>query len=118
MERDSIRRLLVTLGLAAVFIPIGVWEIVNPQFWVGFVPTFLTGIATPLVLVHGAVLTIIGIWALTQWKLRWAGVFATLIMLEITTSLLFESGFSSIWIRDVGILFLAASLMFEKGKLL
>lgn len=114
MKLDLVRKWLLVAAVSVVFLGFGVWELVNPQYWVSFLPSFLSGFA-PLVLVrlHGIALVLVAAWLLSGWKLRIAAVFATLLMLEINTSLLIEYGFSDLLIRDVGILLAAAALMFE-----
>lgn len=111
---ERIRRWLVGGGVAFVFVTFGVWEIARPLYWSAFVPGFLAAHATTLVLIHGAILTIAGLWVLTRWKLRWAAILATLMMLEVSAGLVMSSGFSDLLVRDLAILAAAASLFFER----
>lgn len=111
---ERARRWLVGGGVAFVFVSFGVWELINPMYWTGFVPTFLMAHATTLVRIHGTILTIAGLWVLSRWKLRWAAILATLMMIEVSLGLLISSGFSSLFVRDLAILAAAASLFFER----
>lgn len=114
MESGRIRHYLVIGAASFIFLIFGVWELINPQYWVGFVPQFLlTFYPTILVIIHGIVLTFLGIWIATGKWLRIAAIVGTLVMAQIVISLLVLSGFSDLLVRDVTILLFILSLVFE-----
>ncbi|MDO8617846.1 MAG: DoxX family membrane protein [Candidatus Uhrbacteria bacterium] len=107
--------LLRRFGLAFVFVSFGIWELANPAYWAGFVPSFATHLIDPLILVrvHGAALILVGLAVLFGFLLRISAALAVIIMLEIVSSLWFQAGFTDIFARDVAILFLAGSIFVE-----
>lgn len=115
MDKNNIRHIVSRIALAVIFIGIGIWEIVQPQYWNAFVPAFLSSSisANLLVNVHGVILLIIGLAVLSGAYLRIAAILATLVMLEIIVLLVFESGFTDLLIRDTAVLLLAVALIFD-----
>ena len=111
------RKLLSSFSIFFVFIVFGVWEIINPNYWAGFIPTFMSSLLNPLLLVrfHGIVLGVIGLWLISGFQRRIAAIFSALIMLEIVISLSL-SGFSDILVRDIAIFIFTLSLIFDTDK--
>lgn len=116
MENDQIRHILSRLALAVILVGFGLWEIIQPAYWTAFVPSFLSGVAPAetLVFLHGIVLLVIGAAIFSGFYLRIASVLAALVMVEIIGVLLLESGFTDLIIRDVVVLLLALSLVFDE----
>ena len=115
MENKTIAKYLRIFALAFIFIVFGLWEIFNPQYWAGFVPQFAASIFNALILVriHGVVLSLTALWLVSGKKRKYAAILSSLIMLEIVISLLVSTGFSDLLVRDIVILILAISLIFE-----
>lgn len=106
------------LVLAAVFLYFGAGELLAPGPWIGYMPPFLPPhVAVWLVLVHGFVLFLTGSGLIlgTYWKL--VAPLAVLLMGSVALELLFLSGPSAIWIRDLGLTGLALSLWATDGGL-
>jgi hypothetical protein len=108
-------------GLAFCFLSIGIWEIVQPDYWFGYVPSFAMALGDMglMVRLHGVVLTVIGAAVLFGIRLRIASGLAALMLLQIVAALALESGFSEIFLRDVAILALACAVFahtFEKSE--
>ncbi len=103
------------LGLAVVFVGIGIWEIVQPSYWASYVPPFFSAFIAinTFVMIHGVVLVIVGIAVLLGLYLRAMAVIASLIMLSIVVSVTYYFGFNDIVIRDLAILLLAMALAFD-----
>lgn len=110
------RNLVTKIGIAFIFVTFGIWEIIDPGYWSGFVPRFIEGlIDTSLaVRIHGVVLLILGIGVLSGIQTRKFGFAATLIMASIVLSLIINFGFSDILVRDIVILLFASTLVLEK----
>ncbi len=115
MNNNNARHIISRLALSVLFLGIGLWEIIQPQYWSTFIPKFLTSIASAnaLVGIHGVVLLIIGIAVLLGAYLRIAAILASLVMIEVIAAIILESGFSDLLIRDLSVLFLAISLIFD-----
>lgn len=109
-----VRHYLMVAAMAFIFITFGVWELINPQFWNSYVPSFLYAFnLNTLVTIHGAVLTLAGLWLLSGKFRKYAAILSTLIMLEIVGSLVLESGFSPLLVRDATILIVSVALIFD-----
>lgn len=102
---------LAALGLGTVFVIFGVWELINPIYWQAYVPGFLKDLH-PLLLVqlHGGLMTLTGLGVNIDVFRKESSIIASLLMLEIVVSLILESGFSDILVRDIGLLFMAFAL--------
>ena len=118
MDKNQIRHIFTRLGLSVIFIAFGIWEILQPLYWVSFVPTQLGGILSSslLVTVHGSVLLIVGLAVLLGFYLRIAAFLSILIMFEILITLIIVSGFSDLIIRDIVVLFLAIALFYDDTR--
>ena len=99
-------RLLGQLAIAFCFLSFGIWETIAPNIWTVYVPAFMSAMvdAKMLVFVHGIALSIIGLGVLSGFYRAFFLGLAVLVMLEITTSLIFEEGFTDTLIRDGAIL--------------
>ncbi|KKR45153.1 MAG: hypothetical protein UT80_C0042G0005 [Parcubacteria group bacterium GW2011_GWC1_40_13] len=55
-------RIIARFGIFFLFLTFGVWEIIDPNYWIGFAPSFITESANalPMIKIHGIVLSIIG----------------------------------------------------------
>ena len=121
MNAEGLRHIIMRVALSSVFIIFGVWEIINPQYWQGFVPAFVQSFISslhPIVMLHGAVLLIAGLMILAGFYTRIGSAIAFLVLLEISVSLLFESGFSDLFVRDLALLLLSAAVFFDKARYL
>ena len=117
MDKDNIRHYINIVAVAFLFLVFGIWELINPQYWQGFVPSILYSLnITLLIMIHGAVLSLLGIWILIGKWLKIAAIVGTLVMAQIVMSLIISSGFSDIVVRDFTILLFVLSLAFEKSK--
>ena len=105
-------KLVERAGLAFCFLSIGVWEVVRPEYWFGYMPSFLMGHVDMGLLVrfHGVILCLVGAAVLAGIYLRIASGAAVLMLLAIVGGLAVESGFSEIFLRDVAILALACAV--------
>lgn len=119
MKSEAIRHYLTVYAAAFIFIVFGLWEIINPVYWSGFVPSFISKIFSNinlLVQLHGIVLMLVGVCFVFEFKRKIASVLGTLVMLDIVFSLLVESGFSDLLVRDIVITVLIASIFFDDYK--
>lgn len=114
LSKELIRNLLSRFGVGFIFITIGLWELIQPEYWSSFVPKFMASILDPIFLVrgHGAVLLLLGLGILVGFYLRQLSIIGCLIMAEIILSLLLTLGFNDIAVRDITIFFFVATLAF------
>lgn len=108
-------RIIIRFGIFFLFLSFGIWEIIDPNYWLGFAPSFIAKSANALLLVkiHGIALSIIGAGIFfSRRHLKFFAIPATLIMFQIVVSLWLASGFTDLLVRDIAILIFTASLMF------
>ena len=117
MNTSKIGYYLRISSASFIFLAFGIWEIINPEYWQGFVPSVLFKFnITLLILAHGIVLAILGAWLLTGKWLKAAAVTGTIIMAQIVISLFLSSGFSDLLVRDFAIMLFVLSLAFENNN--
>lgn len=107
-------RIIARFGILFLFLTFGIWEIIDPNYWIGFAPSFIAKSASALLMIkiHGIVLSIIGAGIFFSRYVKFFAFLATMIMVQIVVSLWLASGFSDLLVRDVAILIFAISLMF------
>lgn len=112
----NLRKLIPRLGISFIFITFGIWEIIQPGYWTGFVPRFLKDFidVSLTVQIHGAILLVLGLGLMSGFQTKKLGIASTLIMLSIVFSLLLNFGFSDILVRDIVILLFASTLIFDE----
>lgn len=107
------KKFLLQLGLAFTLIYAGISSFLYPYDWIGYVPAWINLFkVTPLLALHGHAVAeiILGLWLLSNWKLRWA---SWLTALDIAVILLvngFGRSIFPITFRDVGLLCMAIYL--------
>lgn len=118
MKPEVIRRYLATYSVSLIFVIFGIWEIINPVYWSGFVPVFISNILGNVLIVriHGFILAVIGISLSIGFKRKLMSALGTLMMLIIVISLYTEAGFTTIFVRDFVIMCFAASIFFDNYK--
>ncbi len=106
---------LVRLGISFIFLTFGAWEIVEPSYWVSFIPSFVSIVFNPLFAtrVHGLILGILGILIFISFRKRIISILSSLILLSVCISVFMLLGFSDILVRDIVIFLCCFSLVFE-----
>ncbi len=114
MDKTKLRILILRFSVAFVIVWFGVHEILAPQDWIIFVPSFFGGgkLAENLVLIHGSLFCIFGAALVFNFHRKIAALFVSLMILQIIINFLFQTGLSDIVVRDIGIAGLAFSLVF------
>ena len=107
------KKYLLNIGLTFTLLFAGISILMRPLDWIGFVPQWVEnfGVSRDFVLQGHALMEIIlGLWLLTNKKVKWVAILAALDM----ASILIFNGFSHnmllITFRDVGLLFMAIYL--------
>ena len=100
---------LLRIGLASAFLYAGYASLVNPSDWIGYLPSFLTGViaAATLLKIIAVYELILAVWLLSGMYVRYAAVLAAL-----TLGSIFAVNLNQLLItfRDVGLIFAAAAL--------
>lgn len=108
-------RIIARFGIFFLFLTFGIWEIVDPSYWIGFAPSFVAKSANALLLVkiHGIILSVIGAGIFFSRRyVKFFAILASLIMIQIVGSLWLASGFTDLLVRDIAILIFTVSLIF------
>ena len=114
MENNKVRYYINILGVSFLFLAFGIWEIIDPDYWLGFVPSHTFGLdINMLVRVHGLILTVIGVLILSGYLAKWAALVGTLVIGHIVAILWISSGFTDLVIRDISLMILTFALFFE-----
>jgi uncharacterized membrane protein YphA (DoxX/SURF4 family) len=95
-------KLILRLGLAAVFLYAAIGSLVSPNDWVGYLPHFATQILSPAVALglFSAFELLLGLWLLSGKFVRYAAVLAGLTMVAIIVS---DLHLFAITFRDIAI---------------
>jgi len=104
---------ITRIGLALVLLWFGIDELLNPEKWFSYIPSWLPSIIPfnieSFIILNGLVEIIIGILLLIGLYTRIIAFFAALHLLSITIAV----GYNDIGIRDFGLLAMAISLVFS-----
>ncbi|HEY2004090.1 MAG TPA: DoxX family membrane protein [Candidatus Saccharimonadia bacterium] len=81
----KLAKLILRLGLAAVFLYAAAGSLASPQDWVGYLPAFATNIAPAGILlkIFSAYELLLALWLVSGKYLRYAGILSALTMLGI-----------------------------------
>ena len=115
---DKVRHLLTRFALGVVFVSFGLWELLTPGYWTAFVPSWASAVVAEqtLVLLHGAVLLVVGVAIFLGAWLRWSALLAALVLVEVSAGLFFSAGFSDLLVRDLGLLLFSVSMIFDRAR--
>jgi len=105
-ERRAVS-LILRVGLAFVFIYVGIASFINPQNWIGFLPDI--GTRETLLVVFSIYELILGIWLLSNRKIFYASI---LSVVTLSAIIIFNLGAFDIVFRDIAILAMAIALAF------
>ena len=109
---------IVRIGLALVLLWFGIDEILNPEDWFGYVPSYISS-NLPFSLdffisLNGIFEIIIGVFLLIGLYTRIIAFIAALHLLSITIAV----GYNEIGVRDFGLTMMAISLIFSGAGVL
>ena len=104
------------IGLAFVFIFAAVSAFLNPQAWIGYVPSFVSNFVTRafFLFFHDVINLALGLWLLSGKKTFWAAIVSCIALAGI---ILTNLGTFLVTFRDVGLFFAAVALaVMNKNK--
>ena len=101
---------VLRISLSLVFLWFGINQLYFPSSWIGFVPSFLSGIfgAGDLVFINGSLEVVFGLMILFGIYLRFSSLILSLHLFGIAFSL----GYGAIAVRDFGLALATLSLFF------
>ncbi len=110
IKQPKFARLCLQIGLAFIFLYAALSATLRPNDWIGYLPAYLDSFLPREILlkIFSLLELVLAIWLLSSFKLFWAAVTATLVLVGITfTNLtIFDVTF-----RDVGLIFAALALV-------
>jgi len=94
-------RPLTRYGVSLVFLVFGVWQLVDPTSWYGYLPSYTAQYISneALLLLNGTFDTIIGALLLVGLFTRWTALLGALHLVSVTTTL----GWNDLAVRDAGL---------------
>jgi len=106
----------VSLGLVLLWF--GMHELIQPSQWTGYVPVIsqTSHLALALVLMHGWLLSVLGVALMLGVAAQLAAAVSALMLLEIVVALSFTGGVSDIVARDLGVFGLAVAVFSSDGQ--
>lgn len=103
-----------TTGLALVFLLAGSTKFLLPSFWTGYEPEFLRSLSLvtshQLLYIAGVSEILLGVWLSTGWRKKFSAAISTLWLSAITVQVT-SLGLYAIAIRDLGLVFLALTVL-------
>lgn len=114
MSSITSARITLILGVAFVFLYFGIDKFVHPEFWIGWMPSWIDGLAGQTV---GTWLQIIGISEIAigvavlipvRILQKIATLFATIHLIGILT----QVGWNDVAVRDIGLISMTVALWF------
>lgn len=97
----------VRVGLSIVFILFGLDQWIRPEYWLGYLPSWIAGFSDlALIYANGILDFVLGVLLLLGFLTRPAAIVATLHLFGIALTL----GYNDVAIRDIGLAFAALSV--------
>ncbi len=107
------KKYILQLGLAFVLIYAGISAFIYPNDWIGYVPGWVEKFGTSQILalhLHSLVEILLGIWLISNWKVKLAGLITALDILAILIMGGFGRSVFLVTFRDVGLASMAIYL--------
>ncbi|NCN51965.1 hypothetical protein GW931_03060 [archaeon] len=102
MNKREIASAVLRWGVSFVFLVFGIWQLVNPTSWVGYVPGYVYGLGISIsliIILNGILDLLIGVSLVSGIYLRFFSVLGVLRILVIAFSL----GWNDVFVRDIGL---------------
>ena len=108
MNKQYLSNLLLRIGLAFVFLYVGIAAFLNPNNWVGFIPEIGNFITKAILLqIHSATNILLALWLLSNKKTFYAASLSSIFLFFIV---IFNLNSFDIVFRDVAILLSSLAL--------
>ena len=109
---------IIRIGLALVLLWFGIDEVINPEYWFGYAPAWLSSILPfslkSFFILNGTFEIIMGTLLLVGIYTRIVAFIVALHLLSITLSI----GYNDVAVRDFGLTMMAVSLIFSGAGVL
>jgi uncharacterized membrane protein YphA (DoxX/SURF4 family) len=109
--QEGIGKIILRIGLALVFLWFGFNQLTNPDYWIGFVPSYIIGLgltAKTFVIINGTAEIILAILLTIGFYTKIVALLLSLHLFSIALSI----GWDPIAVRDFGLACAALSLFF------
>ena len=109
MDKTKLMILLLRIGLTFVFLYAAIASFIEPQNWIGYIPSFMRNAISDSILLPGFSVyeIILGLWILSGKKLFYSSILASATLFGI---IIFSLSQFDVTFRDVSILLTALSL--------
>jgi len=114
MDYKKLAPPILRYGIGLVFLVFGIWQIISPNYWAGYLPSYTLSFgvsANLMIFLNGVLDLFIGGGLVLGIYLRFFSALGILRILVI----IFSLGWNDVTIRDIGILFALISI-FLNGK--
>src|SRR5262245_42724523 len=112
----SNKKYLLNIGLAFVLLYAGISILIWPNDWIGYVPQWVEnfGVSRNFMLMsHGIFESVLGLWILSNKKVKWAALLAALDIASIIIFAGLNYQMLLTTFRDVGLIFMAIYLFLD-----
>lgn len=112
MDLRAITPAIVRYALAIVFLVFGLDQLIRPEYWLGYLPSWLPVLGlseTTLIVMNGIFDLVLGALLALGLFTRVAAAFGGLHLLGVMVSL----GYNDIAVRDFGLLIVAIAILFH-----
>jgi len=102
MNKKEIASVILRLGVSFVFLTFGIWQLINPTSWIGYVPGYVYGLGISVslvVILNGILDLLIGVSLVSGIYLRFFSVLGILRLFLI----IFSLGWNDVAVRDIGL---------------
>ena len=108
-KREKFVSFLLRAGIGFSFLYVGVMAFINPDAWIGFIPSFVEIIISRelFLIFHGILDLILGLWLLSGWKVFYASIVSGVLLFFIV---IFNLVSLDVIFRDITILLAAIAL--------
>src|SRR3569623_1398624 len=115
MRSKAIVSWILRISLAFSFAFPAVNAVFDPDSWVGYFPSFMSGLLDPALLLHsfGALEIILAVWVLSGWKVYIPAAVMALMLLAIV---IFNFAQFQVLFRDLAIMGEALARMLMQGR--
>jgi len=109
MDYKKLAPPILRYGVGFVFLVFGIWQIISPNYWAGYLPSYTLnfGVSSGLIIFLNGILDLfIGVGIVLGIYLRFFSVLGILRILVI----IFSLGWNDVAVRDIGIIFALVSI--------
>ena len=109
LPKEKLARISLRIGLSVAFGYAGIGSLLQPDIWVGYLPTFISKLDSALIILKFFSISelILVVWLLSGWKVRYAAIIAACMLGGIVSANISDL---TIGFRDLALIFSALAL--------